>query len=263
MNSAMKSPLDTIRFNIGYTNSWWASVSTISRFFSYAEKIHAHTAFMLHPSKSAPGKVVLDVGFGAGYLLDRLHDALHEVSLFTGLDISLQNIFRYSAGCKKRRVDNIAVLPMSPFTSALPFSGDSIDVVFCNHVLEHVPNDSELVKEIRRILKPGACAIVMVPINEDHLAVPTHIRKYDVRGLIDLFGKDFTVYDHGVNDCFSHWIRNFALIKFPLHTLFKKTLIFMLCCCPFFLVVVLDRMLLSLGFKPAQAYARVVKKTFP
>ena len=39
------------------------------------------------------------------------------------------------------------------------------DVVICNHVLEHVNDVNKAFTEIKRILKPGGWAILMVPIN--------------------------------------------------------------------------------------------------
>lgn len=40
----------------------------------------------------------------------------------------------------------------------------SIDFFLCSHVLEHVPDDRKAIAELHRILKPGKCGIVMVPI---------------------------------------------------------------------------------------------------
>ena len=42
---------------------------------------------------------------------------------------------------------------------------DSFDIVFCLHVLEHVRKDREAIKEIRRVLKPGGVAYIMVPFD--------------------------------------------------------------------------------------------------
>ena len=44
---------------------------------------------------------------------------------------------------------------------------DTFDVVICNHVLEHVSDANKAFAEIKRILKPGGWAILLVPINPD------------------------------------------------------------------------------------------------
>lgn len=45
----------------------------------------------------------------------------------------------------------------------LPFEDDSYDVIFCNHVLEHIPDDTKAMQELYRILKPGRMAILQIP----------------------------------------------------------------------------------------------------
>ena len=49
--------------------------------------------------------------------------------------------------------------------TSLPFDSESFDVVICNHVLEHIEDDRKALKEIYRILKPEAWAILQVPIS--------------------------------------------------------------------------------------------------
>ncbi|HEU0016194.1 MAG TPA: methyltransferase domain-containing protein [Longimicrobium sp.] len=43
----------------------------------------------------------------------------------------------------------------------------SFDVIFCSHVLEHVPDDRAAMREFRRVLKRGGWAILLVPITAD------------------------------------------------------------------------------------------------
>ena len=45
----------------------------------------------------------------------------------------------------------------------LPFNDNSYDVILCNHVLEHIPNDTKAMKELYRILKPGGWGIFQIP----------------------------------------------------------------------------------------------------
>ena len=45
----------------------------------------------------------------------------------------------------------------------LPFKNNTYDVIFCNHVLEHIPDDTKAMQELYRVLKPGGIAILQIP----------------------------------------------------------------------------------------------------
>jgi predicted SAM-dependent methyltransferase len=45
----------------------------------------------------------------------------------------------------------------------LPFKDNSYDVIFCNHVLEHITDDTKAMQELYRVLKPGGIGIFQVP----------------------------------------------------------------------------------------------------
>ena len=49
----------------------------------------------------------------------------------------------------------------------LPFTDDEFDFIICNHVLEHIPDDTKAMQELYRILKPGGTAILQVPYQAD------------------------------------------------------------------------------------------------
>lgn len=49
----------------------------------------------------------------------------------------------------------------------LSFPNNHFDLIICNHVLEHVLDDIKAMQEIRRVLKVGGIAILMVPIDVD------------------------------------------------------------------------------------------------
>jgi SAM-dependent methyltransferase len=46
----------------------------------------------------------------------------------------------------------------------LPFHENEFDAVICNHVMEHVDDDTRAMSEILRVMKPGAFAILLVPL---------------------------------------------------------------------------------------------------
>jgi ubiquinone/menaquinone biosynthesis C-methylase UbiE len=43
---------------------------------------------------------------------------------------------------------------------------NSFDVILCNHVLEHVPDDRKAMSELYRVLKPGGWAILQTPMSD-------------------------------------------------------------------------------------------------
>jgi len=45
----------------------------------------------------------------------------------------------------------------------LPFDDNSFDVVFCNHVLEHIPDDTKAMQELYRVLKNDGFGIFQIP----------------------------------------------------------------------------------------------------
>ncbi|USD25757.1 class I SAM-dependent methyltransferase [Flagellimonas marinaquae] len=45
----------------------------------------------------------------------------------------------------------------------LPFKDDTFDVILCNHVLEHIPNDTKAMQELFRVMKLGGWGIFQIP----------------------------------------------------------------------------------------------------
>ncbi len=50
----------------------------------------------------------------------------------------------------------------------LPFGDDRFDVIYCSHVLEHVPDDRKAIREFYRVTKKGGWALLQVPITAKH-----------------------------------------------------------------------------------------------
>jgi len=70
---------------------------------------------------------------------------------------------------KQKNLDYITADLHSPIADVkadicnLPFEDNSFDVVFCNHVLEHISDDTKAMQELYRVLKPGGMGIFQIP----------------------------------------------------------------------------------------------------
>lgn len=45
----------------------------------------------------------------------------------------------------------------------LPFEDNSYDIILCNHVLEHIPDDTKAMQELYRVMRPGGYGIFQIP----------------------------------------------------------------------------------------------------
>lgn len=74
----------------------------------------------------------------------------------------------------------------------LPFVENTFDMVICNHVLEHIPEDRKAMSEIYRVLKPGGMAILQVPYEADREKTFSDDSITDPKERARIFGQ----YDH-------------------------------------------------------------------
>ncbi|MDE3743633.1 class I SAM-dependent methyltransferase [Maribacter polysaccharolyticus] len=74
----------------------------------------------------------------------------------------------------------------------LPFKDNTYDVILCNHVLEHIPNDQKAMQELYRVMKPGGWGIFQIPqdLDREHTFEDNSITDRKERARI--FGQ----YDH-------------------------------------------------------------------
>jgi len=74
----------------------------------------------------------------------------------------------------------------------LPFEEHSFDFIICNHVLEHIPDDTRAMEELYRVLAPGGMAIVQVPYDRNRETTFEDDSITDRKERARIFGQ----YDH-------------------------------------------------------------------
>jgi 2-polyprenyl-6-hydroxyphenyl methylase/3-demethylubiquinone-9 3-methyltransferase len=96
-----------------------------------------------------PGKTVLDVGCGGGFLAEEF---ARDGFAVTGIDPAARSI---EAARKHAADNNLEIDYREGKGEALAFSDGSFDIVACCDVLEHVDDLSLVISEIARTLKAG------------------------------------------------------------------------------------------------------------
>ncbi|WP_370226679.1 class I SAM-dependent methyltransferase [Mesoflavibacter sp.] len=74
----------------------------------------------------------------------------------------------------------------------LPFKDNTYDVILCNHVLEHIPNDTKAMQELYRVLKPNGIAILQIPQDLNRETTFEDNTITDKKERAEIFGQ----YDH-------------------------------------------------------------------
>lgn len=74
----------------------------------------------------------------------------------------------------------------------LPFADNTYDIILCNHVLEHIPDDTQAMKELFRVLKSGGMAILQIPIEMNRTTTFEDDSITDPKERAKIFGQ----YDH-------------------------------------------------------------------
>lgn len=91
-------------------------------------------------------------------------------------------------------VQDVDIMDMSEVTD------DTFDIIVCNHVLEHVPDDVVAMKELRRVLKPEGIAVLQVPYamklertfeDKSIIAPEERFRAYGQSDHVRLYGMDY------------------------------------------------------------------------
>lgn len=74
----------------------------------------------------------------------------------------------------------------------LPFEDNVYDVILCNHVLEHIPDDTKAMQELYRVLKPGGMGIFQIPQDLSRAVTFSDDSITDEKERAKIFGQ----YDH-------------------------------------------------------------------
>ena len=125
---------------------------------------HSRRRYMLEPYISAfarfeegAGKDVLEIGTGMG--ADHLEWARHDPRRLFGIDITAKAV-----ELTEERLRLFGFQPQVGVADAedLPFEDAAFDIVWSWGVLHHTPETERAIREVRRVLRPGGRASIMI-----------------------------------------------------------------------------------------------------
>ncbi|HXC23216.1 MAG TPA: class I SAM-dependent methyltransferase [Solirubrobacteraceae bacterium] len=117
---------------------------------------------------------IADIGCSTGYLLDDL-DALFPHATLIGVDMIASGLCKAHALVARARL-------LQADACDLPIEEASVDAVLSVNLLEHIQDDLRALDEIRRVLRPGGAAVVVVPtgpsVYDYYDRFLGHVRRY-------------------------------------------------------------------------------------
>ncbi|RJP49282.1 MAG: SAM-dependent methyltransferase [Anaerolineaceae bacterium] len=106
------------------------------------------------------GARLLEIGSGLGHLVAQLEDSF----VTFGMDLN------HWAVKQSKSVVNASALETAS-AQELPFTDSSFNVVIIKHIVEHLPDPAQALREIGRVTEPGGTLILATP-NLDSLLKP-------------------------------------------------------------------------------------------
>lgn len=157
----------------------------------YGKNINKYSDELYYRMFFKKGQKILDIGCSIGNF------AVQDPKNITGIDIDKDQV----KICKKRGLNCI----YHDVESRFPFKDNTFDAVHSRHVIEHLVNPLDFLKEVRRVLKKNGYLVIMTPdmkkVKEHFWHDYTHRRPFIKESLMKI------AYDAG--------FRNFSIYGFP------------------------------------------------
>ena len=119
-------------------------------------------------------RIVVNLGSGKDY-----RESVEQIRW-----INVDNLSEYPDAKADKNVD----LDKIPY----PFKANSVDEIYCNHILEHLKEPDKVLRELHRILKPNGLLVLNVPYFTRGYAVHVHWHGFSIWSVLEdtrgLFG---------------------------------------------------------------------------
>src|SRR5215218_2539743 len=138
-----------------------------------APSIRRLQAWALDLAQPQPGELVVDVGSGTGAMTR----TLGALVMPDGRAVGVEPNPRLREVADSRSASSSRVSFVDGLAAHLPFSDGSVDVLWCERVLQHLADPQAAIDEFARVLRPGGRAVVL---DTDHASRVTSGMEADV-----------------------------------------------------------------------------------
>ena len=146
------------RFNITQHHTFASAADSLDYFHWRNDQYYPYIEYL--PVSGQDGKVVLDYGCGPGH--DLVGFAVYsKPKRLIGMDVSSSSLAEATARLALHGVKAEMIL-LDPTAATLPLESASIDLVHSSGVIHHTPDPLQILRELRRVLKPTGTAQIMV-----------------------------------------------------------------------------------------------------
>ncbi len=108
--------------------------------------------------RTVPHEAVIDVGCATGRQLLRARDTIHK-----GLGVDIAESFITEANKQKALCEAEHITFTASVGERIPADDASFDVAISSEVIEHVHDKDAMLKELRRLIKPGGYLLLTTP----------------------------------------------------------------------------------------------------
>jgi SAM-dependent methyltransferase len=133
----------------------------LARLRRQSQELRQHSATLLDELGIVPGHTALDLGCGPSGILDLLAERVGPNGRVTGLELNSVSVTLAREHVAQLGLANVTVMQGDARVTALPPA--SFDVVHARTLLINVPNPSEVVAEMARLVRPGGWVAILEP----------------------------------------------------------------------------------------------------
>jgi SAM-dependent methyltransferase len=147
LSTIVKRARESMTTIIDPTRSW---VSPTGNHYWYRKRREVGRLLETRAQLAAGAKVV-DLGGGTGEDIPLL-SSLYPGADILALDAAQEDLDKFDA--RYAEVEGVRS-QFADITERLPLDDDSVDLVYCSEVMEHIPDAPALFREVHRVLRPG------------------------------------------------------------------------------------------------------------